>query len=146
MAITQSGVYWVNMEKAMISTLPTSYESTSCTYWGVTDGSTSTDGNFDAVEFRSDASLVEGTNMTADPLVSPTIALATPLTNQMNHDFADPQWTSITTTVMGGIVTSGDATDTADEVYYLQDFVTAASTTSGTLDVAIHADGALVWS
>jgi len=146
MAITTSGVYWVNMEKAMIGTLPTSYESTSAAYWGVTDATTSTDANFDAVEFRNNAAITEGTNMTADPLVTPTIALATPLTNQMNHNFADPQWTSITTTVMGGIVTSGDATDSLDEVYYLQDFVTAATTSSGTLDVAIHADGALVWS
>lgn len=146
MAITQSGVYWVNMEKAMIGTLPVSYESTSCAYWAITDASTSTDANFDAVEFRNDASITEGTNITADALVNPAIDLVQPATNQMRHNFDDPQWLTITTTVMGGIVTSGDATDSADEVYYLQDYVTQVTTTGGTLDVAIHADGALTWA
>lgn len=146
MAITTGGVYWVNMEKAMLTTLPVSYESTSCTYWGVTDATTSTTTDFDGVEFRNNAAITEGTNMTADALVSPLITISQPSAGQMHHDFADPQWTSITTTVMGGIVTSGDATDSLDEVYYLQDYVTQVSTTSGTLDVAIHADGALTWA
>ena len=141
MAITTGGVYWLNMEAALIlAPLPTSYESTSLTYWGVTDATTSA--SFDTVSVRSDASITEGTNMTADALVSPVITIS----SGMLHDFDDPQWTSITTTVMGGIVTSGDSTDTLDEVYYLQDYVTEVSTTAGTLDVAINASGALTWA
>lgn len=142
MAVTDSGVYWLSMEKFLtLATGLTSWESTSCKYMMVLDTSTP---DFDLDDFRADytATEVSGTNYTAggNALVSPAITISSGL----KHDFDDPSWANSTiSNAMAGIVTSGNATDTADEVYYLQDFVTAVSSSSGTFTVQINTAGAL---
>lgn len=141
MAITASGVYWLTLEKFLNGNQSTSWESTSCKYALNDDADTP---NFDTDDFRDDTSEVSGTGYTTggNALVAPALTIS----SGMKYDFDDPQWTSSTITAMAGFVNSGNATATADEIYFLQDFVTEVSTSSGTLDVAIHANGALTFS
>ena len=141
MAITTSGMYWVNFEKALILTLGVSWESTAQKMFLVTD---SVAPNFDTDTFRSTytANEVSGTGYDAggQALVSPVVSIS----SGMKFDFDDPAWTTSTiTNAMAGVVSSGDATDTADEMNFLLDFVTAVSTVAGTLTVAINAAGAV---
>ncbi len=139
MAITASGVYWLSMEKFLLATASlVSWESTSCKYMLDDDADAP---NFDTDDFRDDTTEVSGTGYTAggNALVTPAVTIS----SGIKYDIADPQWTTSTITAMAGIVCSGDATNTLDEIYFLQDFVTAVTTVSGTLDVAIHANGAL---
>ncbi len=143
MAITASGTYWLTLEKFLtLATGLTSWESTSCKYALATDASTP---NFDTHDFRDDFTEASGTNYTAggNALVSPALTIS----SGMKYDFADPQWTTATISgVMGGVVCSGNGTSTADETYFLQDFVTAVSPAAGTLDIQINPSGALTFA
>lgn len=148
MAITQSGIYWVNQEKHYINTADTSWELAGAGYALVTDATTSTNANFDAVDLINNAAITEasGTGYTSpgDTSLTPAITIST----GMKYDYgADPQWTgSSITGAMGGIGNSGNATASLNEVWYLHDFVTAVTTVSGTLDVTIHVNGAVTWA
>ncbi len=143
MAITTSGVYWLSVEKFLTAaTGIVSWESTACKYALALDASTP---NFDLHDFRNDFTEATGTGYTAggNALVSPALTISA----GMKYDFNDPQWTTSTiASAMAGVVCSGNATNTIDETHFLQDFVTAVSTTAGTLDVAIHANGALTFA
>lgn len=143
MAITTSGFYLLSLEKffQVDSANMTSLSSTSCKYMLDTDADTP---DFDLDDFRNDTSEVAaGGGYTAG---GNAIAFSAGdgfsiATGTLTYDIADPQWTSSTITAMGGIICSGNATNTADEIYVLQDFVTEVVTVSGTLDVAINPSG-----
>ncbi len=143
MAITASGVYWLSIEKFLVlATGLTSWESTSCKYALNLDTDTP---QFDLDDFRDDLAEATGTNYTAggNALVSPAITIS----SGIKYDFADPTWaTSTIADAEAGFVNAGNATNTVDEIYFLQDFVTSVSTSAGTLDVAIHGDGALTFA
>ena len=142
MAVTDSGVYWLSMEKFLtLATGLTSWESTSCKYMMILDTAVP---DFDLHDFRDDytATEVSGTNYTAggNALVAPAITISAGL----KYDFDDPSWANSTITdAMAGIVNSGNATAASDEVYFLQDFVTAVSSSNGTFTVQINTAGAL---
>jgi hypothetical protein len=145
MAITSSGTYWLTQEKFLtLATGLTSYESTSAKY-GLTNDTYTHD--FDLHDFRADigANEISGTGYTAggNALVSPALTIS----SGMAWDFNDPQWTSSSLTgVMAGFMASGNATAADDELYHLHDFVTAVTTSNGTLDVAINGSGAVTWA
>jgi hypothetical protein len=149
MAITQSGVYWANQEKHLLNTADTSWEAAGVGYALVLDTSTSTSGNFDGVTVFSDASLNEVTGTTGYTSPGDTsLTAAVTISTGMKYDYgSDPQWTSSTIpNAMGGVGNSGNVTDTLNEVWYLHDFVTAVSSSSGTFDVTINASGAVTWA
>lgn len=142
MAITASGVYWLNLEKYLLATASlVSWESAACKYALDDDADVPA---FDTDAFRSDLTEVTGTNYVAGGDAMTTSAVT--ISAGIKYDFDDPQWLTSTITAMGGAPCSGDATNTADEAFFLQDFVTEVQTTAGTLDVAIHVNGALTFA
>jgi hypothetical protein len=149
MAITADGWYTLTLEKfLLLDSNVVSFEAATLKY---ALGDNTATPNFDTDEFRNDATGVSemtGTGYTAggDPITSNTVTISPAAT--LMFDFADPQWTTLTTGVdaMCGMVCSGNATSSADELYLLHDFVTGVSTTAGTLDVTIAATGALTFT
>jgi hypothetical protein len=146
MAITASGIFGLTLEKMMNSTsLPASgLESESATKMAmITDSATP---NFDTNDFWNDleANEVSGTGYTAQGNVLTTTEI-TLSGGTLTYDFADPTWpTSTISNAMAGVVMfdRGGATS-ADEIFLLMDFVTAASSSGGTFTVQVNAAGAL---
>jgi len=144
MAITASGLYGLTLEKMMISTaLPTSglESATAVKCQLVLDALTP---NFDSNAFRSSntSNEVSGTGYTAGGVIlaSPAVTLASTV---LTYDTADPSWASSTITnamAAVGYFARGGA-DTADELVWLSDFVTAASSSAGTFTVQVAAAG-----
>jgi hypothetical protein len=144
MAITASGLFGLTLEKMMNATaLPTNgLESETATKAAlITDSATP---DFTAHDFWSDleANEVSGTGYTAggNVLTSTELTLSGGV---LTYDAADPTWpTSTITNAMAavGYFDRGGAT-TADELVFLSDFVTAASSSSGTFTVQWHASG-----
>lgn len=140
MAITTSGFYMLSLEKFFqVDSNLTSMSSTGCKY--MLDGDADAP-DFSLDDFRNDTSEISGTAYSAGGnaivLVGDNFSIAGDV---LKLDFADPQWTASTITAMAGVFCSGNATNTLDEIYLLQDFVTEVVTVSGTLDVTIHANG-----
>jgi hypothetical protein len=141
-AITASGLYGLTLEKQLIDTLGLSLESeTAVKVLMVTDSETP---DFTADDFRNDvtANEVSGTGYTAggNTLTSTEITLASGV---LTYDAADSSWSSSTITnamAAVGYFARGGA-DTADELMFLSDFVTAASTSNGTFTIQWNASG-----
>lgn len=142
MSITAAGLYGLTLEKQFIDTLGLSLESeTAVKVLMVTDSETP---DFSADNFRDDvtANEVSGTGYSSGgvTLTSTEITVASGV---LTYDAADSQWTSSTiSSAMAavGYFARGGA-DTADELMFLSDFVTAASTTNGTFQIQWHASG-----
>ena len=142
MSITASGLYGLTIEKQFIDTLGLSLESeTAVKVLLCTDSETP---DFTADDFRNDvtANEVSGTGYTAGgaTLTSTEITLASGV---LTYDAADSSWT--TSTISSAMAAVGyfarGGADTADELMFLSDFVTAVSTTAGTLLVQWSASG-----
>lgn len=143
MSITASGLYGLTLEKMLNATsLPASgLESETATKaLMVTDTYTP---NFDTHDFRDDVTNeVSGTGYTAGGVVLTSTEL-TLSSGVLTYDTADPSWTSSTiSNAMAAVIyfARGGAA-TADELWLLSDFVTAASTTNGTFLVQVNASG-----
>lgn len=142
MSITASGLYGLTVEKMMIDTVGLSLESeTAVKVLMVTDSETP---DFNADNFRDDvtANEVSGTGYTAGgaTLTSTEITISSGV---LTYDAADVSWASSTiSSAMAavGYFARGGA-DTADELIFLSDFVTAASTTNGTFTIQWNASG-----
>lgn len=144
MSITASGLYGLTLEKMLNATaLPTNglESETAVKVLMVTDTETP---DFTADDFRADvtANEVSGTGYTAggNTLTATEITLASGL---MTYDAADVSWSSSTiANAMAGVgyFARGGA-DTADELIFLSDFVTAASSSSGTFTIQWNASG-----
>ena len=142
MAITASGLFGLTLEKQFIDTLGLSLESeTALSVAMITDSATP---NFDTHEFWSDleGNEVSGTGYTAggETLTSTEITLSSGV---LTYDAADTSWTGSTiTSAMAavGYFDRGGATS-ADELMFLLDFVTAASTSGGTFQIEYNASG-----
>jgi hypothetical protein len=140
-AITASGMYGLTLEKMFIDTAGQSMEAETHKGLLVTDSYTP---NFDTHDFRNDiTNEVTGTGYTAGgaTITGTEITLSSGV---LTWDFADPSWTSSTiANAMAHVSYFNVGADTTDQLLLLLDFVTAVSTTNGTLLVAINASGAM---
>jgi hypothetical protein len=142
MAITASGLFGLTLEKQLIDTLGLSLESESALKVAmITDSATP---DFNAHDFWSDleANEVSGTGYTANGATLTGTEL-TVSSGVLTYDATDVAWTSSTiSNAMAGVgyFDRGGAT-TADELMFLSDFVTAASSSSGTFTIQWNASG-----
>lgn len=144
MAITASGLFGLTLEKMMNATaLPASglESETAVKVAMITDSATP---DFTTHDFWSDleANEVTGTGYTAggNVLTSTELTLSGGV---LTYDAADPSWPASTiANAMAGVgyFDRGGAT-TADELMFLMDFVSAASSSSGTFTIQLNASG-----
>lgn len=142
MAIIASGMYGLTLEKFFIDTLGDSLEAEDNKVLMVTDSHAP---NFDTHDFRADVdNEVSGTGYTSGGQAYTATEL-TISSGTLVYDFADVSWTSSTiANAMAAIYYRDTASAATDELYFLHDFVTAASTTNGTFTIQIHATGAFI--
>lgn len=143
MAITASGLFGLTLEKQFIDTLGLSLESeTALSVALIADTATPA---FDTMDFWND---LEGDEMPAtgnytaggETLTTTEITLSG---GTLTYDAADVSWASSTiSNAMAGVgyFDRGGAT-TADELMFLSDFVTAASSSGGTFTIQWAAGG-----
>jgi hypothetical protein len=142
MAVTAAGLFGLTLEKMMIDTVGLSIESdTALSVAMITDSATP---NFDTHDFWSDleANEVSGSGYTAggQTLTGTEVTLSSGV---LTYDATDPSWaTSTITDAMAavGYFDRGGATS-ADELVFLLDFVTAASSSGGTFLIELDASG-----
>jgi len=141
MAITASGFYGLSLEKAFIDTLGESLEAEDNKVLLVTDTYAP---DFNAHDFYADVTNeVTGTGYTAGG-VAFTSTEITLSAGTLTWDFADPSWTTSTIAdAMAGICKTEISGSATDQLLLLMDFVTAVSTTAGTLLVTISGTGAM---
>ena len=144
MAISASGLFGLTVEKAFKKTIAGDIESTSVYVMLVTDSYTPA---FDTHDFVADVTNEVGTGSgyTAGGkalAATPALVVGSPAAGQMNYDSADPAWaTSTITSAMAGVGYYTTGSTATDQLLWLSDFVTAASTTNGTFTIQVHADG-----
>jgi hypothetical protein len=143
MAVTASGLYGLTLEKFLNATsLPTNglESETAVKVLMCTDSETP---NFDTHNFRDDiAAEVSGTGYSAGGVVITSTEL-TISSGVLTYDAADASWSSSTISnamAAVGYFARGGASS-ADELAFLSDFVTAASTTNGTFTIQWNASG-----
>lgn len=142
MAITASGLFGLTLEKQFIDTVGLSLESeTALSCALIDDNSTPA---FDTHDFWNDleGDEIAGTGYTAGgaTMTSTEVTLSA---GTLTYDAADVSWASSTiTNAMAGVgyFDRGGAT-TADELMFLSDFVTAASSSGGTFTIQWAAGG-----
>jgi len=141
MAISASGFYGLSLEKMMIDTLGESLEAEDNKVALVLDAYTP---NFDTHDFFTDiTNEATGTGYTAggQAFTSTEVTLASGV---LTWDFADPSWTSSTiANAMAAVTYTNVGSSATDQLLLLLDFVTAVSTSAGTLLVAINPSGAM---
>lgn len=145
MAITASGLFGLTLEKQFIDTLGLSLESeTALSVAMITDSATP---DFDVHDFWSDleGNEVSGTGYTAggETLTGTELTISGGV---LTYDAADVSWaTSTISNAMAGVgyFDRGGAT-TADELMFLSDFVTAASSAGGTFTIQWNVSG--IWT
>lgn len=145
MAVTASGLFCPTIEKFFIDTIGLSIESeTTIDVAMITDAATP---DFSAHDFWSDleGSEVSGTGYTAGgtALTGTEVTIAS---GSVTYDATDVSWASSTISnamAAVGYFDRGGAT-TADELLFLSDFVTAASSSNGTFTVQWSASGIYV--
>jgi hypothetical protein len=142
MAITSSGFYGLTLEKMFIDTAAQSMEAE--THKGLLVNDTYAP-NFDTHDFRDDVTneIANGGGYTTGgaTITTTDITLASGI---LTWDFADPQWTSSTISIaMAHISYFNVGSAATDQLLLLLDFVTAVTTSNGTLLVAINASGAM---
>ena len=143
MSITAAGLYGLTLEKFLnVTSLPANglESETAVKTLLCEDGYTP---NFDTHNFRDDVTNeVSGTGYTAggQTLTSTELTLSSGV---LTWDAADQSWTSSTIPNAMAAVNyfARGGASSADEVVVLSDFITAVSTTNGTLLVAWHANG-----
>lgn len=143
MAITGSGLYGPTLEKFFLDTLGVSLEVETNRVLMVQDAHTP---DFDVHDFRDDiTNEVSGTGYTAggELLTTTEITLAGGV---LTFDAANVSWANSTITdamaAVGYIARGGVAS--ADELVFLSDFVTAASTSNGTFEIQWNAAGIFI--
>lgn len=142
MAITASGLFGLTLEKQFIDTVGLSLESeTAMSCALLLDAATPA---FDTHDFWSDleANEASGTGYTAggETMTATEVTLSG---GTLTYDAADVSWASSTiSNAMAGVgyFDRGGAT-TADELMFLSDFVTAASSSGGTFTIQWDAAG-----
>lgn len=143
MAVTASGLYGLTLEKFLNATsLPTSglESETAVKVLMCTDTEAP---NFDTHNFRDDiVAEVTGTGYSAGGVVITSTEL-TLSSGVLTYDAADASWSSSTIAnamAAVGYFARGGASS-ADELVFLSDFVSAASSSSGTFTIQWSASG-----
>lgn len=146
MAITASGVYGLTLNKQLQDTLGKDMNSETVVYvMMITDSATP---DFDAHDFRNDVTneVTGGSGYTAGGALM-TGTTATVSTNgTLIYDGGDVSWaTSTITDAMAavGYFTTGNST--TDEIIWLSDFVTAASSSGGTFQITWSTGGIIIY-
>jgi hypothetical protein len=142
MAITASGFYGLSLEKALIDTLGESLEAEDNKIALVNDSYTP---NFDTHDFHADLTneIANGGGYTTggDAFTGTEITLSS---GTLTWDFTDPDWTSSTiASAMAAVCITTVSGSAADQLLLLMDFVTAVSTTAGTLLITVAGTGAM---
>lgn len=139
MAITASGLYGLTIEKQLIDTLGQSYEAETHKVLMVQDTHTP---DFTTHDFRDDiTNEVSGTGYTAGgkAITTTEITLAS---GTLTFDGDDVSWPSSTiTSAMAAVHYFNVGTAATDPLGFLSDFVTAASSSSGTFTIQWNASG-----
>ena len=141
MTIIASGFYGLTLEKMFINTAAQSMEAETHKGLLVTDTEAP---NFDTHDFRNDI-LAEctGTGYSAGG-ATVTATEVTLASGTLTWDFADPSWAASTiANAMAHITYFNVGSAATDQLLLLLDFVTAVSTTAGTLTVQVNASGAM---
>jgi hypothetical protein len=142
MAITASGFYGLSLEKCLIDTLGESLEAEDHKMALVNDTYAP---NFDTHDFHADLTneIANGGGYTTGGTAFTTTEV-TLSSGTLTWDFADVSWTSSTiASAMAGVCITNVGSSATDQLLLLLDFVTAVSTTSGTLLVTIAGTGAM---
>jgi hypothetical protein len=144
MAITASGLYFLSFEKMTIDTLGQSLEAEDGTAGLVRDGYTPA---FDTHDFHADiTNEVDDANYAADTVTGTEIAVSPAGTLQFDHidtlyDNGGGDDVTVVDAMAQYYVTNVGASAT-DQLIYLLDFQTAASSTASTFTTQINALGA----
>jgi hypothetical protein len=132
-AVTASGLYFLSFEKMLIDTLGESLEAEDNKVLMVTDSETP---NFDTHDFRADiAAEVTGTGYTAGgtAITSTEITVSS---GTLVFDGADVSWASSTiANAMAAVGYTNVGSAATDQLIWLSDFVSAASSSNGTFTV-----------
>lgn len=146
MAITASGVYGQTLSKQLQDTLGKDQGSETIVYGMlVTDTYTP---DFDADDFRSDVSGEFGTGdgYTAGGQLITTTTLTVSTNGTLIYDATDLSWaTSTITNAMALVGYFSTGTSTTEELIWLSDFVTAASSSNGTFTVQWSSGGVIIY-
>lgn len=139
MAVTASGLYFLSFEKMLIDTLGESLEAEDNKVLMVTDSETP---NFDTHDFRADiAAEVTGTGYTAGGAAI-TATEITVSTGTLVFDGADVSWASSTiANAMAAVGYTNVGAAGTDQLIWLSDFVSAASSSNGTFTVQWSGSG-----
>jgi hypothetical protein len=133
-AVTASGLYGLSLEKMLIDTLGISLESeTLVKVLMCTDTEAP---NFDTHDFRNDIlAEVTGTGYTlgGNVITATEVTLASGV---LTYDAADTAWAASTiANAMAAVGYTAVGTSATDQLIWLSDFVTAASSSNGTFTV-----------
>lgn len=141
MAITASGFYGLTLEKMFIDTAGQSMEAETHKGLLVTDTEAP---NFDTHDFRNDITAeCTGTGYSSGGTTITTTEI-TLSSGVLKWDFDDVSWAASSIANAMALVTYFNVgTSATDQLLLLLDFVTAVTTSSGTLTVAIAAGGAM---
>ena len=142
MTITASGLYGLTWEKMFIDTAAQSMEAETHKVLMVTDTYAP---NFDTHDFRDDiTNEVTGTGYSAGGIAFTTTDWTITPAGTLTYDFADPAWpTSTIANAMAAVTYFNVGTAATDQLLFLMDFVTAASSSGGTFTILIAATGAV---
>jgi hypothetical protein len=133
MAVTASGLYGLTLEKFFINTIGESLEAEDNKVLMVTDTEAP---NFDTHDFRNDIlAEVTGTGYTAGGVALTTTEI-TLAGGVLTFDAADVSWASSTiANAMAAVGYTNVGTAATDQLVFLSDFVSAASSSNGTFSV-----------
>lgn len=146
MAITESSLYGLSMVKIFSDTLGQPLSDEDHQLILLDDTSTP---NFDTHDFHADLSgLISGGNYLDDTATTTALTVAS---GSMKYDHDDALYDNggsddvTITNAMALVFHTNVGASATDQLIYLQDFVTAASSTASTFTVQIHTDGAFTF-
>lgn len=146
MAISTSGLYGLTLQKMFMDTAAKDLDSETVNWvLMVTDAYTPA---FDTHDFRADITneVTAGSGYTTGGQIGAgcTTTVPSPAAGQIKYDWTtDPAWTSSTITdAMAAVLyfSSGSGSG-SDQLTFLSDFVTAATSSNGTFTIQIAANG-----
>jgi hypothetical protein len=142
-SITASGLYGLTFEKMFIDTAAQSMEAETHKILMVEDAHTP---DFNAHNFRDDiTNEVAGTGYTAGGQAF-TGTEWTISGGVLTYDFTDPAWTTSTIpNAMAAVGYFNVGSAATDQLLFLLDFITAASSSGGTFTININASGAITF-
>ena len=147
MSITASGVFGLTLAKQLDDTLAKGMGSDTNVYTLLVSDAFTPD--FDAMDFRDDVTneIANGDGYTTGGALTTSTSLVTSTDGTVIYDATDRAWvTSTITDAMAAVgYWSGGTASSADELFWLSDFVTAASSANGTFTVQWSTGGILIY-